>query len=61
MTGARLAEIALPDFGAPDESPEIPTSVYADRLQRLRARADEAGHDGSSSTPTASTARTSRT
>ena len=45
MTGARLAEIALPDFGAPDESPEIPTSVYADRLQRLRARADEAGHD----------------
>ena len=45
MTGARLAEIALPDFGAPDERPEIPASVYADRLQRLRARADEAGHD----------------
>ena len=45
MTGARLAEIALPDFGAPDERPEIPPSVYADRLQRLRARADEAGHD----------------
>jgi Creatinase/Prolidase N-terminal domain len=45
MTGARLAEITLPDFGAPDESPEIPASVYADRLQRLRSRADEVGYD----------------
>jgi hypothetical protein len=45
VTGPRLAEIALPDFGMPDESPEIPAPLYADRLQRLRARADEAGHD----------------
>ena len=62
MTGARLAEIDLPDFGMPDAMPEIPAAVYADRLERLRARADEARlRPRSSSTPTASTARTSRT
>jgi hypothetical protein len=45
VTGARLAEIDLPDFGAPDEAPEIPAAVYASRLRRLRARADDAGYD----------------
>ena len=45
MNRARLAEIDLPDFGAPDEAPEIPAAVYADRLERLRDRADEAGYD----------------
>jgi Xaa-Pro aminopeptidase len=42
---ARLAEVALPDFGAPEAVPEIPAAVYADRLARLRARAEEAGYD----------------
>jgi Xaa-Pro aminopeptidase len=45
MTGPRLAEIALPDFGVSDESPEIPAPLYADRLERLRARAEDAGYD----------------
>ena len=43
MTGARLAEVTLPDFGTPEAAPEIPASVYADRLARLRARAEQAG------------------
>jgi len=42
---ARLAEVALPDFGTPEAVPEIPAAVYADRLARLRARAEEAGYD----------------
>ena len=29
----------------PDEAPELPASLYADRLERLRARASEAGID----------------
>jgi Xaa-Pro aminopeptidase len=45
VTGARLAQVTLPDFGSPESVPEIPPSVYADRLARLRARADEAGYD----------------
>ena len=45
MTTARLATIDLPDFGMPDEAPELPASHYADRLERLRARASEAGFD----------------
>jgi Creatinase/Prolidase N-terminal domain len=45
LTAARLAETTLPDFGAPDEAPEIPADVYAGRLERLRERADEAGYD----------------
>ena len=45
MDVARLAEVDLPDFGMPDETPEIPASTYADRLERLRARMDEAGYD----------------
>src|SRR5262245_24813561 len=45
MTGARLAEIDLPEFGSPDEAPEIPAAVYLARLERLRARAEEAGYD----------------
>ena len=61
MTAARLAEIDLPEFGMPEAVPEIPPSVYADRLERLRARTAEDGYDASWSTPIASTARTSRT
>jgi len=42
---ARLAAIDLPDFGMPDEAPEVPPALYASRLERLRARAREAGFD----------------
>ncbi len=42
---ARLAAIQLPDFGADDERPELPPSRYAERLARLRERADERGFD----------------
>jgi Xaa-Pro aminopeptidase len=45
MSTARLAEIDLPDFGMPDEAPELPPAIYRDRLERLRARADEDGFD----------------
>ena len=37
---ARLAELSLPDFGLPESEPEIPAALYADRLRRLRERAD---------------------
>ena len=43
MTRARLAAIDLPDFGMPDEAPELPASLYPSRLERLRARAKDAG------------------
>jgi Xaa-Pro aminopeptidase len=42
---ARLAPVDLPDFGAADERPGIPASVYAARLERLRERAAERGYD----------------
>jgi Xaa-Pro aminopeptidase len=45
MSGARLAEVSLPDFGMPEAMPEIPASIYGDRLERLRARAEEQGYD----------------
>ena len=45
MTGARLAEVDLPDFGMPEVVPEIPAAFYADRLERLRERAAEEGYD----------------
>jgi Xaa-Pro aminopeptidase len=45
MGVARLAEVDLPEFGMPEEAPEIPASMYAHRLQRLRARMDENGYD----------------
>jgi len=38
---ARLAELSLPDFGMPDAQPEIPAALYADRVERLRERAEE--------------------
>jgi len=43
VTRAQLAAIELPEFGMPDEAPELPASLYATRLERLRARAKEAG------------------
>ncbi len=45
MGAARLAEVDLPDFGMPDEAPQIPADVYRARLERLRARMDEHGYD----------------
>jgi len=42
---ARLAEIALPDFGMPDGIPSIPEETYGARLERLRARMDERSLD----------------
>ncbi|HET9724144.1 MAG TPA: aminopeptidase P family N-terminal domain-containing protein [Actinomycetota bacterium] len=45
MAVARLAEVDLPDFGMPETAPEIPPSIYVARLERLRARMDEAGYD----------------
>ncbi|MDH3730218.1 MAG: aminopeptidase P family N-terminal domain-containing protein [Acidimicrobiia bacterium] len=46
MTKARLDQIVLPEFGMPDEMPEIPKAVYEARLQRLRTRVEERGYDG---------------
>jgi Creatinase/Prolidase N-terminal domain len=45
MTGARLTEIDLPEFGMPEAMPAIPAALYADRVQRLRARCEEEGYD----------------
>ena len=45
MSGARLAEVDLPDIGMPETMPQIPAAIYADRLERLRARCDEEGYD----------------
>jgi Xaa-Pro aminopeptidase len=45
MTGARLTEIDLPDFGMPETTPAIPAAIYADRLERLRARSEDEGYD----------------
>ena len=41
---ARLAPVALPAFGKPEEGPEIPSAVYASRLERLRERAADRGY-----------------
>ena len=45
MSGPRLAEVALPDFGMPDAMPEIPAEVYQDRLRKLKERALDRGYD----------------
>jgi len=44
-TTAHLAEIALPDFGMPDTEPLLAPSIFADRLQRLRAAMATRGYD----------------
>ena len=41
----RLATIDLPDFGRPASTPEVPASVYADRVERLRERIESRGYD----------------
>ena len=45
MAKARLVEIDLPDFGMPDERPEIPAQLYADRIAHLRERAEARRYD----------------
>jgi Xaa-Pro aminopeptidase len=45
MTRATLRQVDLPDFGMPSSMPEIPTSVYEERMKRLRGRMAERGYD----------------
>lgn len=45
MVDARLAEIALPDFGMPGTRPEIPRGIYEARVAALRERAEEGGYN----------------
>ncbi len=40
-----LAEIALPDFGVPQNIPTIPRATYEARVAAARQRAAEAGYD----------------
>jgi Creatinase/Prolidase N-terminal domain len=42
---ARLAEVALPDFGMPMTEPLLPASIYRDRLDRLRSGMVASGYD----------------
>jgi Creatinase/Prolidase N-terminal domain len=42
---ARLADVALPDFGMPATEPLLPPSIYGDRLERVRERMDARGYD----------------
>ena len=44
-TTARLAEVALPDFGMPEVEPLLPPAIFTDRLQRLRAAMAARGYD----------------
>jgi Creatinase/Prolidase N-terminal domain len=44
-TRARLANVAMPEFGMPASEPLLPPGLYAERLERLRARMDERGYD----------------
>ena len=48
MTATRhavLAEVDLPHLGRPAVTPELPTRLYADRLERLRERMERVGYD----------------
>jgi hypothetical protein len=45
MARARLTSVDLPDFGMPDEMPQLPPELYRERVDRLRARAGERGYD----------------
>ncbi|HEX7099287.1 MAG TPA: aminopeptidase P family N-terminal domain-containing protein [Acidimicrobiia bacterium] len=45
MVTAHLTEIDLPDFGMPDEAPELPAHLHRERLARLRRKAAERGLD----------------
>ncbi len=45
MAKARLAQVALPDFGMPTAMPEIPVATYEARVARARQRASERHYD----------------
>ena len=45
MPHARLAEVELPDFGMPAERPELPASLYPERLERLREKVESRRYD----------------
>ncbi len=45
MTTPRVAKVDLPEFGMPDEMPQIPDAIYRDRLDRLQPRASKRGYD----------------
>jgi hypothetical protein len=45
MPTATLRPIDLPDFGMPDETPEIPATTYVERLDRFRTRLDDRAYD----------------
>ena len=45
MARARLARIDLPDVGLPETEPELPASLYPERIRRLRERAAARGYD----------------
>ena len=40
-----VAELNLPEFGLPTIEPEIPVSLYEERISRARERATAAGYD----------------
>lgn len=40
-SSARLGQVDLPDFGMPAQMPELPNSIYVDRMERLWERAAE--------------------
>ncbi len=42
---ARLETIELPEFGMPEERPELPDRLYPARVERLRARMEAHGYD----------------
>ncbi|HUG48366.1 MAG TPA: aminopeptidase P family N-terminal domain-containing protein [Candidatus Limnocylindria bacterium] len=45
MSGARLAQVELPDFGMPASIPQLSAELYVGRLERLRERMAESGYD----------------
>ena len=45
MRAVVLAEIALPEFGAPTEQPAVPAATHAAGLAAAREKARAAGHD----------------
>lgn len=44
MATARLASVELQSFARSEVAPELPSTLYPLRLERLRARAAERGH-----------------
>ena len=45
MTTPRVAKVDLPEFGMPDDMPQIPDVIYRDRLARLHRRGRKRGYD----------------